>query len=91
MAIDPQQCGQGPGLDLLPPTNPDTAIGRRRFVGKEATLQVGPIWAQTQPPMVLKFLISVHVELQEVGTLICGVCGVPGIAQDPMMVGHRTC
>ena len=74
MAIDPQQCEQGPGLDFLLPANPDTAIGRRRFVGKEATLQVGPIWAQTQPPMVLKLLISVHVELQEVGTLICGVC-----------------
>ena len=32
MAIDPQQSRQGPCLDFLLPTDPDTAIGRRRFI-----------------------------------------------------------
>ena len=74
MAIDPQQCGQGPGLDFLLPTDPNTAIGRRRFLGEKVALQVGPVWAQPQTPVVLKLLISVQVELHEVGALIRGVC-----------------
>ena len=74
MAIDPQQSRQGPCLDFLLPTDPDTAIGRRRFIGKEAALQVGPIGAQFQTPVVLKLLIGVHVELHKVGSLISGVC-----------------
>ena len=32
MAIDAKQGRQGPGLNLLLPTDPDTAIGRRRFI-----------------------------------------------------------
>ena len=38
MAIDTQQCRESPCLHLLDPTNPDIAIGRRRFVGKEKAL-----------------------------------------------------
>ena len=74
VAIDPQQSRQSPCLDFLLPTDPNTAIGRRRFIGKEAALQEGPVGAQPKTPVVLQLLISVHVELHKVGSLITGVC-----------------
>ena len=80
VAIDPQQSRQSPCLDFLLPTDPNTAIGRRSFIGKEAALQEGPVGAQPKTPVVLQLLIPHQCTCGTPQSWILdhwGVCGVP--------------